>query len=99
MSRNSFPRPEHAEALLAYAQKLAGGRGGEIRVAGAGLDRFRCHYRIEVRNEFSGVSEVVGVHFQLAERLVNLGSSGSLDQLLAEAFRKCQPDPGKPNGP
>lgn len=89
MSANSFPRPEHVAALLAHARKLADLQSDGISVSDAGLDRFRCQYRLELKNQATGWIELVGVHFQLAEKLLGSGSAGNLDRKLLAGLHKC----------
>ena len=90
MSVNSFPRPEHLDALLEYARTLLVTTGRGVDVESNGLDRFHCQYRLKFRHRPSGNCEEVSIHFQLAEKVYSGQGTMQLDRQLAAAVQRCE---------
>src|SRR5690242_7440815 len=82
MSKNSFPKPEHVAALQAAIHKLGEEGGVAIQAEDSGLDRYRCQYRLKLVCPDAGWSEVIQVHFQVAEKLLTEGKSDQLSRQL-----------------
>ena len=90
MSQSSFPKAEHVAALHEHILQKASESGLELEVADAGLDRYRCQYRLRLKCQATDWSEEIAVHFQAAENLLAGKSVEALERQLAEVFRQCR---------
>jgi len=92
MSQNSFPKREHVEALQAAIHKLGEENGLALQAEDSGLDRYRCQYRLKLGCPNAGWSEIILVHFQVAEKLLKEGKSDQLSRQINKllGLRKAQ---------
>ena len=92
MSQNSFPRREHIAALQAAVHTLGEKGGVDLQAEDFGLDRYRCQYRLKLSCPAAGWSEMILVHFQVAEKLLKEGNSDQLNRQINKllGLRKVQ---------